>query len=164
MSGTDIKDWDLSAAGRENLGLPEGSRAPFHETIVGAILASNAEELRLLKKLIEVTTIPKNHEAIVASLDQRAVTLSKRGWGREQIEAMRRAVLEQKAEAEARATEQAKLATDAEKVTEFNLLVGLAAIHLAVIGRAAPFQLYARRILEAKTLEDLQKARGVLEQ
>lgn len=51
---------------------------PFHETIVDAIRLASTTDLECLATLIKETSIPKNHDEIIAVWKQRSEGI---GWG-----------------------------------------------------------------------------------
>lgn len=72
-------------------------RRPFHEMVVDAINSTmSGEQLITLKILIQETSIPKNHDQIMAAWERACRTLDRVSY----IDRVKTSLLEQKQEAE----------------------------------------------------------------
>ena len=113
MSEPKLEDIDMSAADKEHLGLPEGSRKPFHEALVGIIMSVSCEyHVKQLLDIIRSSVIPRGHDAIVGVIRMKSQQISSSWWGE-----MEQVVHEQKAEAEVcEAEKQKRQIADTEKV------------------------------------------------
>ena len=163
MSAIDQKDMDFSAAGQEHIGLPEGSRKPFHEMLAQLLMATTEEsDLELLKWIVGETVIPDNHDEIVRIIDMKKLQVISPWW-----EDIKMAVLDQKAEAEAQKAEEANKATDADKVAALVAVINKMLKHIppGLVGEQAVamgrfflrFQELSGRAQRAKTIQEIQQ-------
>lgn len=157
MSDVRPEHADFSAGFKEDLPPVEPERRPFHETLVQRIGRVNSATINDLLTDIQETTIPANHAAIFAAVVEieRMPDLSSFSL---QFGKMKDAIIHQKAEAEARAAEKAKLATDADKVAELVKLVE----EMACRAQEGSFldirRAIAHRIRNARTKKELKEA------
>ena len=104
------------------------TKKPFHETLVHAIMSADGNTIDVLSALVETTVIPAGHEAIVTAIEYKLPHLGL--YGKDVLENMRKIVLDQKAEVEARKAEEAKRITDVDKLGYIALLTRIIDSHL----------------------------------
>jgi len=90
------------------------TKRPFHETLVHAIMTADTGTIPLLCALVKTTVIPGGYEAIVSAIEYK-MPMFMGAWA-EELEEMRRIVLEQKTEADVRKAEQANLVPVGDKL------------------------------------------------